>query len=134
MYRQMDFSAQGVSWAHFGATMNPNVHVDAVLSNLVMGYRPNARIWDRVAPIVPVAKQSDFYLVHDRGDMLRREDARRAPGTAARTITRAIGSDTYFALNYALKMSVPIEDDVNADPMFKTELFEGNAMFLTDLL
>jgi hypothetical protein len=124
----------GVQWAQFGTTTNPHVHVDQVLSNIVQGYQPNARIWDRVAPIVPVGKQSDFYLVHDRGDAIRRESAIRAPGTEARRITRAIGSDTYFALNYALKMAVTIEDQVNADPMYRQELLEGNAMHLVDLL
>ena len=124
----------GVSWAQFGATTNPHVHVDQVLSNIVQGYRPNDRVWDRVAPPLSVGKQSDFYLVHDRGDVLRRESAIRAPGTEARTITRAMGSDTYFALNYALKMSQTIEDDVNADPMYRQELIEGNATHLVDLL
>lgn len=124
----------GVQWAQFGTTTNPHVHVDQVLSNIVQGYRPNERIWDRVAPIVPVGKQSDFYLVHDRGDALRRQSAIRAPGTEARRVTRAIGSDTYFALNYALKMAVTIEDQVNADPMYRQELLEGNAMHLVDLL
>jgi hypothetical protein len=124
----------GVSWAQFGATTNPHVHVDQVLSNIVQGYRPNARIWDQVAPQVSVGKQSDFYLVHDRGDALRRESALRAPGRPARIVTRAMGSGTFFALNYALKMAVPIEDEVNADPMYRTELLEGNAFHLVDLL
>lgn len=124
----------GVQWAQFGTTTNPHVHVDQVLSNIVQGYRPNARVWDRVAPMVPVGKQSDFYLVHDRGDAIRRQSAIRAPGTPARIVTRAIGSDTFFALNYALKMAVTIEDQVNADPMYRRELLEGNAMHLVDLL
>lgn len=124
----------GVQWAQFGTTTNPHVHVDQVLSNIVQGYRPNERIWDRVAPVVPVGKQSDFYLVHDRGDAIRRQSAIRAPGTEARKVTRAIGSDTYFALNFALKMAVTIEDQVNADPMYRQELLEGNAMHLVDLL
>lgn len=124
----------GVAWANFGATTNPHVHVDQVLSNIVQGYRPNDRIWDKVAPTVPVGKQSDFYLVHDRGDAIRRETAIRAPGTEARMVTRGIGSDTYYALNYALKMGVPIEDEANADPMYRQELLEGNATHLVNLL
>jgi hypothetical protein len=124
----------GVQWAQFGTTTNPHVHVDQVLSNIVQGYRPNDRIWDRVAPIVPVGKQSDFYLVHNRADMLRTESAIRAPGTEARRVTRSIGSDTYFALNYALKMAVTIEDQANADPAYQRELLQGNAMHLVDLL
>lgn len=124
----------GVTWAQFGTTTNPHLHVDQVLSNIVQGYRPNARVWDRVAPILPVGKQSDFYLVHSRADMLRREDSRRSPGSEARKVTRSIGSATFFALNYALKMSITIEDEVNADPMYRQELLEGNAQYLVDLL
>jgi hypothetical protein len=124
----------GVQWAQFGATTNPHVHVDQVLSNIVQGYRPEDRVWDRVAPVVSVGKQSDFYLVHNRADMLRRESAIRAPGTEARLVTRSIGSGTYFALNYALKMGVTIEDRANADPMYLQEFIEGHATFLVDIL
>jgi hypothetical protein len=124
----------GVSWARFGTTTNPHVHIDQLLSNFVQGYRPNDRIWDKVAPVLPVAKQSDFYLVYSKGDALRRENARRAPGTEANIVTRSIGSGTYYALNYALKMGVTIEDDANADPMYRQELLEGNAQHLVDLL
>lgn len=124
----------GVSWARFGTTTNPHVHIDQILSNFVQGYRPNARVWDKVAPPLPVAKQSDFFLVYSRGDAVRRENARRAPGTEANTVTRAIGSGTYFALNYALKMAVTIEDDANADPMYRQEFLNGHATHLVDLL
>lgn len=127
---------EGVSWAHFGTTTNPHLHVDQVLSNMVQGYRPNTRVWDRVVPMLPVAKQSDFYLVHSRADAIRRETvaSRRAPGREASIVTRAMGSATYFAFNYALKMATTIEDEVNADPMYRQELLEGNAMHLVDLL
>lgn len=126
----------GVTWAHFGTTTNPHVHVDQVLSNFVQGYAPNARIWDQVAPMVPVAKQSDFYLVHSRADAIRleREGSRRAPGSEARRVTRSIGSGTYYALNYALKSGITVEDEANADPMYRSELFEGTGMFLTNIL
>ena len=123
-----------VQWASFGQTTNPHVHVDQVLSNIIQGYRPNDRVWDRIAPIVPVGKQSDFYVVHSRADAVRRETAIRAPGTPARTVTRSIGSATFFALNYALKMSTTIEDEANADPIYRQELLNGNVTHLVDLL
>jgi len=82
---------------------------------------------------VPVGKQSDLYIVYDRGDALRVESAIRSPGTPARLVSRAVGSDSYFARNYALKIPVTIEDRVNADPAFVQHLLNGHGMFLTDL-
>lgn len=123
-----------VSWARFGQTTNPHIHIDQLLSNFVQGYKPNDRVWDKVAPPITVAKQSDFYLVYSRGDALRRENARRAPGTEANVVTRSIGSATYYALNYALKMAVTAEDDANADPMYRQEYLEGHGQHLVNLL
>jgi hypothetical protein len=101
---------------------------------MLQGYAPNDRIWDQVAPVVNVGKQSDFYLVHSRADAIRRETSIRAPGVPARLVTRAIGSDTYFALNYALRMSQTVEDRANADPMYRQELLNGDAQHLVNIL
>lgn len=118
----------------FGTTTNPHLHVDQVLTNVVLGYEPEARIWDRIAPVVPVGKQSDFYLDYSRADMLRREEALRAPGVEARMVSKSIGSGTYFALNYALKMAQTVEDNANADPAFRQNFLNQDAMHLVDLL
>jgi hypothetical protein len=118
----------------FGTTTNPHLHVDQVLTNVVLGYTPEARIWDRIAPVVPVGKQSDFYLEYSRADILRREEAHRAPGVEARVISKSIGSGTYFALNYALKMQQTVEDQANADPAFRQNFLNQDAMHLVDLL
>ena len=122
--------------AHFGTTTNPYLHVDQVMTEMVMGYRPQGIIVDRVAPIVPVQKQADFYLVYDRADTLRNYNtqSRRAPGTEARKVSRQVGSGTYFAVNYALKIPVVIEDTANADAAFRQHFLDQHGMFLTDLL
>ena len=38
------------------------VHIDAALTNLSVGYQNPAFIADRLAPVVPVRKQSDKYF------------------------------------------------------------------------
>lgn len=122
--------------AQFGTTTNPYLHVDQVMTNFVMGYRPKGIIVDRVSPPVTVFKQSDFYIVYDRADTLRNYNtqSRRAPGTEARKVSRQVGSGTYMAVNYALKTSVTVEDNANADPAYRQHLLNQNGMFLTDLL
>lgn len=122
--------------AQFGTTTNPYLHVDQVMTNFVQGYRPKGIIVDRVAPIVPVDKQSNFYIVYDRGDTLRNygTQSRRAPGTEARTVSRQVGSGTYFAVNYALKIPVVIEETANADPAYQQHFLNQHGMYLTDLL
>lgn len=120
----------------FGTTTNPYLHVDGVMTQMVMGYRPKGIIVDRVAPIVPVQKQSDFYLVYDRADTLRNYNTQslRAPGTEARKVSRQVGSGTYFAKNYALKIPVTVEDSANADNAYRQHFLDQHGMFLTDLL
>ena len=117
----------------FGATAE-NLHIDALLSNVVMNYRPSGMIADMVFPNVPVQKQSDYYAIFTRADALRIEDTARAPGTEANAITRSISSDTYYCDNYALKYPVTIEDKANADPVYVQNLINGRVEFIMDKL
>ena len=117
----------------FGATAE-SMHVDALLSNLAMNYRPSGMIADMIFPMVPVQKQSDYYAVFTRADALRIERTERAPDTEANRITREASSETYFCDNYALQYPVTIEDKANADPIFVTELINGRVEFIVDKL
>jgi hypothetical protein len=117
----------------FGATAE-NLHIDQLLSNVAINYRPAGMIADMVMPVVPVQKQSDHYAIFSRADILRIEDTARAPDTEANKITRSVSSDTYYADNYALKYPVTIEDKANADPIFIQQLLNGRVEFLMDKL
>ncbi|OGC95821.1 MAG: hypothetical protein A2W25_15205 [candidate division Zixibacteria bacterium RBG_16_53_22] len=117
-----------------GSAIGRDLHIDAVLSQMAMGYRPEGFIADMIFPTVSVQKQSDLYLVFDRGDRMRVEDTTRAPGTPARRVTEAVGSATYFARNYALAGAAVLEDKVNADPMQLANIVNGKATFLLDKL
>ena len=60
------------------------VHIDAALTNLSVGYRNAAFIADQLAPVVAVRKQFDRYFIHDAArENFRATDDRRAPGAEA---------------------------------------------------
>ena len=116
-----------------GATSH-DLHIDKLLSEMAINYRPEGFIADMIAPVVRVSKQSDMYAVFDRGDRLRQQDTKRAPGTRAKQVIENVGSDTYFANNYALSSPVTIEDKANADPILASELVDGRTMLILDHL
>jgi len=66
----------------FGATAE-SLHIDQLLSNVAINYRPMGMIADMVFPVVPVQKQSDHYAIFSRADILRIENTARSPGTEA---------------------------------------------------
>jgi len=108
------------------------LHVDKVLSNVAVGYKPEGFIADMLFPTVSVGKQSDIYLVHSRERKLRRQDTQRSPGAEAHKVDFEIGSDTYYCTNYALKSSVTIEDKANADPAYQQSLLNSRVELLLD--
>lgn len=114
-----------------GATAN-DLHIDAALSEVAMGYRPEGFIADMVMPIVTVQKQSDLYVIWSREDRLRLHDTKRSPGTEAKRIVESVSSATYYAKNYALKSQVHVEDFANADPLFLDSLNTGKVELVMD--
>jgi len=114
-----------------GATAK-DLHVDKVLSQMAMGYRPDGFIADMIFPTVRVDKQSDIYTEFDRGRRLRRQDTRRGPGAEAHRVDQDFGSATYYCRNYALKAAVTIEDKANADPAFVRDIINGRVELLID--
>lgn len=117
-----------------GSATGRDLHIDAALSQMAIGYRPGGFIADMIFPTVRVGKQSDVYYVFDRGDRTRIESTRRAPGTLANRVTEAVGSATYFAKNYALASPVVLEDRANADPILLNNMINGKATYLMDKL
>lgn len=113
-------------------TVANDLHIDAALSEMALGYRPDGVIADMIFPVVNVAKQSDLYTIWSRADRLRIHDTKRAPATEAKIIEESVSSSTYFAKNYALKTSVPVEDMANADPLFLDNLNSGKAELVMD--
>lgn len=117
-----------------GNATSHDLHIDAALSEMALGYRPEGFIADMITPTVRVGKQSDLYVIFSRADRLRRQDTKRAPGTRAHRVTEDVSSATYFCNNYALSAAVTIEDKENADPIYVDELLNGKTEYLLDHL
>lgn len=93
------------------------VHVDAALTNLSLGYRNPAFISDLIAPVVPVRKQFDRYYVYDaEREGFRPTPDLRAPGAEADEVDFSLSTDTYHCDDHALAAVVPDEERDNADP------------------
>jgi len=56
------------------------VHVDALLTNISIGYRNASYIADRLFPIVPVNKQSNIIPNYEQSHWFRNDALRRASG------------------------------------------------------
>ena len=117
-----------------GQSTGRDLHVDRLLSQMAIGYADNVTIAGAIAPIVTVDKQGDLYSIFSRADAFRTEEDARSPGTEANKITRTISSDNYYAQNYALKYPITLEDRENADPVFRQNLWNDAAMYVTDKL
>lgn len=111
-----------------------DLHVDALLSNVAINFRPAGMIADQIAPIVTVAKETDLYPVFSRNEAFSLELTRRSRGTEARRVTRTVSSAGYSVKNYALAYDTPIEDRANIDAAISFELEAGAARYLQDKL
>ena len=110
------------------------LHVDRHLTNLSISYRPQGFIADQIAPIVTVAKQRDTYPVYKQSESMAVPDTKRAPGGAAKRVTRSVGSSFYQAENYALAADNTVEDMANMDEAYRALGGAGKSRFLLDLL
>jgi hypothetical protein len=115
-------------------TGHSDLHIDKLLSQMALDYRPEGFIADQIMPIVDVDKQSDYYSDFSRADKMRVEDTKRAPDTEARRIEIGVGSGTFFCTNYALQAPVTLEDQKNADPVFLDKIINGRTELVMDKL
>ena len=109
-----------------------NVHIDAPLSNLAIGFVPTRTIVQDIFPIVPVPKQSDLYFIYDKGDFFRVPDTRRAEKTKGTKVDFSVSSDSYRARNYALVREIANETLANADNPLRIR--DKSSKMIIDLL
>lgn len=110
-----------------------DVHVDALLTNLSIGYINSAYIADRLFPIVFVDKQSDIIPKYDKSHWFRDEARLRGPGTLAHTGGWTVDTTAkYFCLNYAYGKEIPDEIRANSDLPF--DMDRDATRFVTDKL
>lgn len=72
------------------------VHTPVFLQNVSLGFRNKELIADRVAPRIPVGKQSDKYRIWGRNTQMTHE-SRWAPGTIPNEIKMRWSEATFFA-------------------------------------
>src|SRR5258708_7655997 len=97
-----------------GAT-GRDLHIDAVLSNITIGFRPQGFIADQIFPVIPVQKETNFYYTWPREEWTRLKNAERSRGTQAKKLNTTVSTDTYACKNYALGIDAAYEDLANAD-------------------
>jgi len=109
-----------------------DLHIDAVLSNIMVGRRPAGGIVQDLVPVIPVGKQSDVYYKSRYQEALIWQDGltRRAKGAKSREIYFTVSSDTYYAQNFALGTKWFQEDVVNEDDPIR--LRQRSATLVTD--
>jgi hypothetical protein len=95
-----------------------SVHVSAALSNLAIKYKNPNFVADKVAPVIPVKKESDRYYIFSREE-LRDMDSLRAPGAEANEVSWDVTNATYTAEEHALKHLIPDRIAANADAPIK---------------
>ena len=118
--------------ATYAGATGRDLHIDAVLSNITVGFRAKDFIADQVFPVVPVQKESDFYYVWPKEEWFRLKNAERSRGTAAKKIMTTVSTDTYAVKNYALGIDAPFEDIANADAALDLQV--NNANLIKDSL
>ena len=107
-------------------------HIDNLLTQISIAYRPQGFIADQIFPVVPVNKESNVFAKIDKGNWLRIPDTLRAPRSAAKEVSYTVSSDTYRAKNYALAGLVDFETIANADGPYDPR--QQNVLFLRDQL
>jgi len=113
-----------------GLSTGRDLHVDTFLSEIAINYRPEGMIADMIAPVVSVAKETNYYPVFNRGETFAIEDTSRSRMTEAKRVTRSVSTAAYACKNYALAYDVPIEDRANMDAALQFELDAGAARYL----
>ncbi len=97
------------------------VHENAALSNVSIGYHPKGMIADRVFPVIPVMHETDIYYTWDKDMGLRFIDGLRADGTESKTVSYNVSKSTYSCEEYALKVKVTDREVKNADSVLRLE-------------
>ena len=92
-----------------------DVHVNAALTNLALGYHPQGLIARTIFPVIPVMKESDKYYVWNKQDAFVRKNTLRADGAESSTVGFRLSTDSYQCEEYALNTFVTDRQIKNAD-------------------
>lgn len=93
------------------------LHVDRYLTQYSVNFVQDRRVFiaQQAASVIPVLKQTDQYVVYDRGYFWRDEAQPRALGGRPVQVGYKIASDSYSAIEYALEHVVDDRQRANVD-------------------
>jgi methylmalonyl-CoA mutase cobalamin-binding subunit len=100
-----------------------NVHVNAALTNLAIGYNPMTAgfIAEQAVSVIPVQKEADTYYIWNRGDAFRIPSTLRADGAESNQVEFGLSTSTYSALEYALSIKLTDRQKANADSVLRLQ-------------
>lgn len=114
-----------------GQPLVSQLHVNANLTALSIGYTNTAYIADQVFPIVRVQKQSDIVPKYNQSFWFRDNAKVRAPGTRSEGGGYTVDtSDTYFCNRFSRRFEIPDELRRNADAPWNLDV--DATRFVTD--
>jgi hypothetical protein len=93
------------------------LHIDRYLTSFSVNFVQDRRVFiaQRAASVIPVLKQTDQYVVYDRGYFWRDEVAPRPLGGRPQQVGYKILNGTYSATEYALEHVVDDRQRANVD-------------------
>ena len=99
------------------ANIQGTLHVDRYLTTFSVNYVQDRRnfVAQRAASVIPVLKQTDLYVVYDRGYFWRDEAAPRPLGGRPQQVGYKVGEGTYSATEYALEHVIDDRQRANVD-------------------
>jgi hypothetical protein len=110
-----------------------DLHVDGLLTNISLGAynAPSRYIAREIAPVVPVAKQSDIVPKYDQSHWFRNEARPRAPGEASHRGGWATDlTNTYYAKRVSYGHEISDDERSNSDAPFDQD--RDATLFVTD--
>jgi len=93
--------------------LKPNLHVDQLLSNVSVQYKNEEYIGEKLAPVVPVVKDTDKYRIYERD--FRVPETVRADKGLAKEFTFDYSFSSYALERHALKDYVSQDEERNND-------------------
>lgn len=110
---------------------NRDLHVDQLLTDMSVAYRNGTYIADKIAPLVPVTRQSNIVPKYDQSHWFRNRATSRAPGSSSqRGGFTTDNTDTYFALRKSFGFEIPDELRDNQDSPYMVD--RDATMFVSD--
>lgn len=107
------------------------LHVDRYLTDFSVAFVQDSMnfVAQRAASVIPVLKQTDKYVVYDRGYFWRDEAAPRPLGGRPLQVGYKIGEGNYNAIEYALEHTIDDRQRANADDPIRLD--ENATILLT---